>query len=72
MDRTMKFRQQPKFRVDKETDPPRVFVQCSHCGTDIRELHAGERIKITQAYYCDECDPGVTVLNPPRHNAGDG
>ena len=57
---------QPSFRVDKDANPPRVFVQCSECGVDIREMSPGESIKVTRAYYCDECDPGVVVLNPSK------
>lgn len=60
------FKSEPRFRLDKSGGAPRVFVQCSQCAADLRQLDPGERIKVTQAYYCDACDPGVTVLNPPR------
>jgi len=62
----VELKREPKFRVDKESKPPRVFIQCSECGVDLREMQPGERIKVTQAYYCDRCDPGVIVLNMPR------
>ena len=54
----------PKFRVEK-TNPPRVFIQCSSCGIDLREMKPSEKIKVTRAYYCNNCEPGVVVLNPP-------
>lgn len=62
----MELKREPSFRVDKESNPPRVFIRCSQCDKDIREMLPGESIRVTQAYYCEDCDPGVTVLNPPR------
>lgn len=56
----------PSFRVDKEADPPRVFLRCSECEKDIRELEPGEKVKVTRGYYCEDCDPGAIVLNPPK------
>lgn len=56
----------PRFRLDKKVTPPRVFLQCSKCEVDIREIKPTENIKVTRAYYCDKCDPGVIVLNIPK------
>ena len=53
----------PKFRFTK-TLPHKVFLQCSSCDKDIKEIKPKESIIVTRAYYCDECDPGVIVLNP--------
>lgn len=53
----------PAFRVNKEEQ--RVFVVCSKCGTDVRELLPEERISVERAHYCAACDPGVLVMNPP-------
>ena len=55
----------PRFRVDKKAKPPRVFLQCTKCHKDIREMKPGERISVRRAYYHDECDPGAIVLNMP-------
>jgi hypothetical protein len=57
---------EPKFRVDKSGEQPRVFVQCSECYVDLRELKPRESIDVRRAYYCAECDPGAVVLNPAR------
>lgn len=59
---------QPKFRIDKSGKQPRVFVQCSKCDVDLRELKPHESIAVTRAYFCDDCDPGAIVLNP-AHDA---
>lgn len=53
----------PNFRITKEL-PHRLFLQCSDCLRDIKEIKPKESIHVTRAYYCDECDPGVIVLNP--------
>jgi hypothetical protein len=55
----------PRFRVTKEK-PHRVFLQCTACDKDIKEIKQHESINITRAYYCADCDPGVIYLNPPR------
>ncbi len=60
------FNKVPKFGVDKSTNPPTIFLQCSDCGTNIRQLKPKEDVKVNRAYFCDSCDPGVIVLNPPK------
>ena len=56
----------PKFRTEGKTmETAKVFLQCSNCDVDIRELKPTESINVTRAYYCDECDSGAVVLNPP-------
>lgn len=61
----------PSFRVDKSGSEPRVFVRCSQCEKDIREMKPGERIDVRRAYYCDDCDPGAVVLNMPVDRTDD-
>ena len=64
----IKFKSAPSFRVDKKSKPPRVFLRCSQCDVDIRELKMSEKISVTRAYHCKDCDQGVVVLNPPTSN----
>jgi len=56
---------QPRFRVTK-TNPPRVFLQCSNCHEDIKEIKPKEEVNVTRAYYCTDCEPNQSVitLNP--------
>lgn len=63
----------PKFRVDKRTKPPRLFVQCSAegCEKDVCELKPHESILVTRAYFCPEHDDGVIVLNPAIRETND-
>ena len=65
--------QQPNFRVT-ETKPHRVFLQCSKCLKDIKEIKPKETVDVTRAYWCDECEPNsaVIVLNPPVPKSKDG
>lgn len=53
----------PNFRVEKECNPPKVFLLCSECKKDIREIMPRERVRVNRAYYCKECDTGVVVVN---------
>ena len=53
----------PKFRVDKEAKPPKVFLQCSRCDKDIREVKMDESIDVRRAYYCKDHDDGSIHLN---------
>ena len=53
----------PRFRVDKKAIPAKVFLQCSRCEIDLREIKPMESITVIRAYYCDKCDLGVIVLN---------
>lgn len=57
----------PNFRVDKFSKPPKVFLQCSECLKDIRQIKDTESILLTRAYHCADCDPGVITLNPPTN-----
>jgi len=57
---------EPRFRIDKTTTPFKVILQCSNCEADIREIGMNEEIKVTRAYYCEECDDGVIHLNLPK------
>jgi hypothetical protein len=62
----------PKFRVDKSGAAPRVFLQCSECSEDLRELKPHESVQVTRAYYCTKCEPGnVITINPqiPAYDA---
>ena len=59
-------RSTPKFRVNKKVDPPQVFLLCSECGADIRELSEHEGVDLRRGHYCKECDPGCIVLNQPK------
>ncbi len=64
-------RNQPRFRVDKKAKPTRVFLQCTKCEKDIREIRMNESIRVTRAYFCEDCDTGAIVLNPPSMNEKD-
>ncbi len=59
----------PKFRTEGTRDKPRVFLQCSNCEKDIREIGMTDQIAVDRAYYCNDCDPKVVVLNTPSGRA---
>lgn len=56
----------PNFRVDKTSNGHRVFLLCSNCSKDVKEIKKDESVNVTRAYYCDECEPNpsVIILNP--------
>ncbi len=60
----------PCFRTEPPTryKPARVWIICSYCGCDIRQLQATEAIHVTRAYFCPEHDDGTIHLNPPRRD----
>lgn len=45
----------PCFRVDKSGKRPRVFIQCSLCKDDVREMQPHEEISVRRGYLCDKC-----------------
>lgn len=55
----------PRFRTEGPRHKARVFLQCSSCEADIRELQPKESINVTRAYYCFRCDNGTVIQNPP-------
>lgn len=57
---------QPRFRTEGRGLPgAKVFLQCSFCGVDIRELGRDESIRVDRGYYCEKHDPGFEVPNDP-------
>lgn len=54
----------PKFRTEGPKKKPKVILVCSACDKDIRQIKMDESIRVDRAYYCEDCDPGVIVLNP--------
>lgn len=57
----------PKFRTEgKDRKTAKVFLQCSNCDADIREIKPNEEIQVTRGYYCETCDDGAIYLNLPR------
>lgn len=61
----------PKFRVEKVKGKPVVWILCSECGEDVRQLGLGEEVDVRRGYYCAEHEKNVIVLNPPERNAKD-
>lgn len=58
----------PRFRVEgKETNSPKLIIQCSKCEKDIRYMEKTERIKVDRGIYCTDCDDGAIHLNMPRN-----
>lgn len=56
----------PKLRVEGTSRKnARVFLQCSECDCDIREIKPHESVSVTRAYLCKDCDDGVIRMNPP-------
>lgn len=55
----------PRFRVTK-TNPPQVFLQCSGCYKDLKEIKPNGTVDVTRAYYCNDCETNqnVITLNP--------
>lgn len=54
----------PRFRVDRtKKKRPRVYLQCSKCEVDIREIKPADKVSVVVAHYCRDCDDGVTYLN---------
>ena len=59
----------PNFKIKGKTKATaRVFLHCSNLDCDklLREIKPTEEILVTRAYFCEECDDGVIVMNPPR------
>ena len=58
----------PRFAVrGKGTKNPKVIIQCSKCGKDIREMKMTEKLPIDRGYYCKDCDDGTIRLNMPTN-----
>ncbi len=56
---------EPRFRVEGKGRKSRVFLDCSECSEEIRELGKHETINVTRAYYCTNCDDGAIHINFP-------
>jgi hypothetical protein len=55
----------PKFRTEGKTRATvRVFLQCSLCDADIREIKPNESVDVTVAYLCTKCDPKQRITIP--------
>lgn len=57
---------QPRFRTEGPKHSARLFLQCSSCEVDIREIASHEVIDVTRGYYCTACDTGTVIENPAR------
>lgn len=57
----------PKFHVNKDVNPPEVWVLCTTCDAKIKQVMPNESISVMQAYYCKEHDDGAIHLNPPTN-----
>lgn len=55
---------QPRFRTIGPRHAARLFLQCSSCEVDIREIKPTEVIDVTRGYYCPKCDTGTIIENP--------
>lgn len=63
----------PKFRVTgKSRKDAKVFLQCSNCDKDIREIKETDEIDVRRAYYCPDCDNGTITLNPANTKTSQG
>jgi hypothetical protein len=63
----------PTFRTEGSgAQTARVFLQCSLCLVDVREITNNESVDVTVAHYCDRCDPGEVVKNPPISESDKG
>ena len=61
----------PTFRTEGKTrETARVFLQCSLCEADIRELKRGESVDVSIAHLCDKCDPERRIVIP--NTSGEG
>ena len=58
---------QPRFRTIGPRNKARLFLQCSSCEVDIREIKPAETIDVTRGYYCKDCDTGTIIENPARN-----
>lgn len=56
---------------DKASTEPvfkcRVWILCTFCGAEIREVGERERVPSDRAYFCAKCDPGVIVPSQVEH-----
>ena len=54
----------PRFRVDRtKKKRPKVYLQCSNCEVDIRQIGMSESVSVLRAHYCPDCDDGAIHLN---------
>ena len=57
----------PNFRTEgTNAENARVFLCCSKCNKDIRELKKTDSIKVNRSYFCKDCDDGTIRMNPPK------
>ena len=57
----------PTFRTQKtRAGNTRLFLQCSQCEADIKELKPTDEVDVRRAYFCKDCDDGAVYLNPAK------
>jgi len=57
----------PKFRTEgKDKKTCKLFLQCSKCEVDIRQLKDTDVIDVRHGHYCKDCDDGSIRLNLPE------
>lgn len=67
----------PKFRTEGTSCiNTRLFLQCSNCDKDIREIFPNRSGFVIRAYYCKDCDDGLddarAVVNLEKYSAYGG
>ncbi len=62
--KTNKLELAPKFRTEGKPPKVKVFLQCSMCDKDIREVKPNDIVDISHAHLCTTCDPEQRIRIP--------
>ena len=55
----------PVFKTKGQPPDVRLFLHCSQCDAEMREVADDEAVDVRVAHYCKQCDPGGPLLNLP-------
>jgi hypothetical protein len=60
----------PKFRTTGDRKNPKVFLLCSMCGRDIKEIKPNESVQIDRLHFCEEHEPKAGTVIPNDSTGG--
>lgn len=57
MDEDKRLELHPEFRTERKGRHVRLFLMCSLCKKDLRELKNKDKVDVSVLHFCDDCFP---------------